>query len=348
MARLMWKKVKRYLCLIISVIIVLGATALYFPDEMDAIATAGVIDVEAVEVVATEGTTQATTTTAATTEATTTAITTIATTAAQTTTTQAITIDDNSPTAEIDRLLAQWGNTISVYYENLSTGFIYRHNANREYFGASLTKALLALMIYQMAEQGEASLDSVHSFTQADYRGGSGVIRHRYSVGATFTLRRLLELNLSYSDNISTMILVRTFGIDSYRRFVASVGGNPALVRERVMNSQLTANEAGIFARAIYAYLESEGRYSEEFRRHLLNNQFHFLARNGSDYPVASKTGWTDGRAWHDMAIVYAESPFILVVMSARTGFTEQNFRDFNEILRAFERFNGNIYEIYN
>jgi len=241
------------------------------------------------------------------------------------------------PTHELDELLRRHGNYLSVYFENLETGFIYRHNAERVYFSASVPKAAYALYIYQQAEAGLVDLDSRRTFTEADSIGGSGVIRHRYSIGATFTLRELLRLNLSESDNVATLILQRVHGLAGYRAFIAEMGGNPYLVGDRVMNSELTADEAGRFAREIFAYLESDGRYSNEFKAALLDNQFPFIV---SDYPVASKTGWTAPWAWHDMAIVYAPSPYILVILSQREGFSDADYEDFAEISVAIQAFN--------
>ena len=57
-------------------------------------------------------------------------------------------------------------------------------------------------------------------------------------------------------------------------------------------------------------------------------------ARDGQDYPVASKSGWTN-TVFHDMAIVYADSPYILIILSQRA-----NHSIFREISREFQRFN--------
>jgi len=237
----------------------------------------------------------------------------------------------------LDELLARHGDDISVYFENIETGFVYSFNADHVYFSASVPKAMYALYLYQLAERGEVNLDSVHEFTYGDANWGSGIIQRQYDFGATFTLRELLRLNISESDNVATNILRRTNGIYGYKNFISRVGGNLALVGNNVMNSNLTANEAGLFANEIFAYIESGGRYSYEFKSLLLNNRFPFIV---SCYPVASKTGWTAYRAWHDMAIVYAPSPFILVILSARDGWSDDDFADFAEISMAFQEFN--------
>jgi len=240
--------------------------------------------------------------------------------------------------AALDEFLTRHGDDISVYFENMETGFTYRFNADQVYFSASVPKAMYALYIYQQAERGAVDLNRMLEFTYGDANWGSGIIQRRYQFGDTFTLRELLRLNISESDNVATNILRRTFGIYGYKSFIAGLGGDPSLVRNNVMNSNLTANEAGMFAREIFAYIESDGRYSHEFRAHLLDNQFPFIESN---YPVASKTGWTSPTAWHDMAIVYAPSPFVLVILSAREGWSDADFADFAEISAAFEEFNA-------
>jgi len=241
------------------------------------------------------------------------------------------------PVDNLDWLMDRFGDYLSVYYENLETGFVYRHNADREYFSASVPKAIFALYIFQKAERGEVDLDGTVTFLYEDYWGGSGVIRHTSYLGDTFTQRELLRLNISESDNIATLMLRRVHGLYGYIQFITDIGGTPGFIRERVFNSQLTANEAGLFAREIFRYTESGGRYSQEFKSYLLDNQFPFIV---SDYPVASKTGWNRPTAWHDMAIVYAPSPFILVILSAREGWEDEDYEDFAEISRAFQQFN--------
>lgn len=248
-----------------------------------------------------------------------------------------INLDFSPPTTELDDFLLRFGDNLSVFFKNIETGFVYQYNADRVYFSASVPKASFALYIYLLAEMNKTDLDSIHTFKSTDYLGGSGVIRLNHSVGATFTQRQLLGLNLYQSDNIATNILRRIHGIDGYIQFVYDIGGNPSFVGNVIMNSRLTANEAGLFAKEIFNYINSNGMYSQEFESHMLNNQFPFLV---SDYDMLSKTGWTRPHAWHDMSIVYAPSPYILVVLSARNGWGQQDYQDFYDISKLFQNFN--------
>ena len=246
------------------------------------------------------------------------------------------------PTEALQRAIGRFGNSVSVYFENMDTGFVFRHNADRVYFSASAIKAPFALYVYQRAERGEADLSRVHTYTAADRWGGSGRIQHM-PFGTTFTELELLYLALSISDNVAFRMLVhRIYGFQGYREFVASLGANPDHVRN-VTSANLTANDAGIFARAMYKYIESGGTYSEHFLGALFANRYPFIS---SDHPVASKSGW-DVRAYHDIAIVYAPSPYVLVIMSEFVGGANCR-RVFREISMAVQEFNDRYFAARN
>ncbi|MCL2350732.1 MAG: class A beta-lactamase-related serine hydrolase, partial [Defluviitaleaceae bacterium] len=195
---------------------------------------------------------------------------------------------------------------------------------------------------YHKAERGETNLNSTFYFTESDYWGGSGRIRHDYEFGQGFSQRRLLFLMLSPSDNIATRILRRHHGLTGYRQFIEDLGGNPALI-QNITYSYLTANEAGFYMREIYRYIQSGGRYSHEFKENLLRNRYPFII---SDHPVASKSGWAEnfGGAWHDMAIVLAPSPYIVALLSSKAGTTADRVH-YDAISMFLQDFNQRWFE---
>jgi hypothetical protein len=187
-------------------------------------------------------------------------------------------------------------------------------------------------------------MDEYLTFENIDRQAGSGRIHSSYRVGSAFTRRELLRKNLMYSDNIATNILMRQHGMDGYREFMQNLGTQPRFVRNNkevggINNVFMTARDGGIVARAIFDYIESGARYAGELRAALVANQYPFIS--SENYVVAGKTGWTRPLAWHDMAIVYAESPFVLVILSARGGWTDADYMEYAEITAAFERFNA-------
>jgi len=241
-------------------------------------------------------------------------------------------------TEEIYAFLEQFDSQIAIHFENLETGFTFSYQGDRVFFGASATKLPFALYIYHKAEQGRTNLNTTMHFTEADFWEGSGFIRHRYEYGQAFTQRQLLHLMLAPSDNIATRILRRHHGLAGYREFITSIGGDAHFV-QNLTYSYLNAYDAGLFMRESFNYIQSGGRYSDEFRRNMLANRYPFIV---ADYPVASKSGWAAsfGGAYHDMAIIFAPSPYTLALLSSFDGTPTQRgkyeaismfFQDFNQ-----------------
>ena len=241
-------------------------------------------------------------------------------------------------TTHLEELLAPFSDDIAVLYKNINTGFTFTLNGDRQYFAASVTKAPYVLWIYKLLEQGLFDINTLIEFRESDYWPGSGRIRHIYAFGDMLTRRRLLEVTITVSDNVSTRMLRRVHGLEGFREFLTSIGADPHFA-QNVSYSYISANEAGIWAMAIFDYIESDGIYAETFKHHLKTQRYPFIT--SENYDVASKTGWAAnfGGAWHDMAIVYADSPYILVLLSNWEG-TWRNRLVYNEIALAFEEFN--------
>jgi len=231
-------------------------------------------------------------------------------------------------------------NNFSAYFINLETGFTYSYNADQIYFSASVPKAMLGLWIYKMAEEGLVDLESTTTYTAEDFWPGSGTIQFDHSVGTELTQNELLRLLLSVSDNIATLMLIREHGLEGYTEFIRSIGGNADFVGERVMNSNLTASEAAFFARQIHAYIQADNQHGLELKEHLLNNVAPLIT---ADYPIASKSGWTRN-VWHDLAIVYAPSPYILILLSNRDGLITRDHTDFLTLSTMFQDFNNRFF----
>ncbi|MCL1997020.1 MAG: class A beta-lactamase-related serine hydrolase [Defluviitaleaceae bacterium] len=245
----------------------------------------------------------------------------------------------DSHTYVLEQFFSGFPSRIAVYYHNPEIGFTFTRNGERVYFAASLTKAPFALYIYQKADVWLTDLSSAHPFLEEYYAGGSGIIRHNFEFGHYFSQHQLLAYNLFHSDNVALRMLRSIHGVAGFTRFIEGLGGDSSLIHN-ITYSRTTANQAGLLMRAKYDYINRGGRYSRTFLDHLLNNHYPFFESN---YPVASKTGWFPlfGGAWHKMAIVYAPSPFILVILSDNYGGYDTPY--FNEIVAFLEEFNRYI-----
>jgi hypothetical protein len=111
-------------------------------------------------------------------------------------------------------------------------------------------------------------------------------------------------------------MLVRYYNVQAlqFRDFVQEIGANPLHIRDTIAQNT-TAREAGIWALAVYHYIESTyARYAYRLRHDLMHTSVNFIR---ADDPIAQKYGWYR-QHFHDLAIVYADSPYILIILSNR------------------------------
>jgi len=259
---------------------------------------------------------------------------------------------------ELDASLIWHGTDLAVFYMNLETGFTYVHNPDRVFFGASLAKVTHAFYVYTLAERGLIDMYHVHTFTATDHWGGTGVVQFM-PAGTRFTTRELLKHAIVNSCNVASRMLIRfTENMDfSFRDFVQEIGADTAFIRD-IIAQNTSARDMGIWMYTIHNYLESDSLYGHYFQYDLMNPALtshpYFTRWEGSfgvggevnvsliqsDYPMARKYGWATN-AFHDGAIVYASSPYILVILSNM----ERGAHDlFEEISFVFQEFNNEFF----
>ena len=243
-----------------------------------------------------------------------------------------INLDFEPSTYALETFLHGLGNNFAVFYMDINTGFTFMHNGDRAFSAASVNKVQHALYLYSRAERGELDMARVHTFREGDVWGGTGVIQNM-AFGTTFTTRQLLRHSIRASDNIAFRLLVRSYGLSGYLDFVRELGADESLVRN-ITGSRITARDAGIWALEIYNYINSGGTYSEGFRSDLINTNMQLVT---SAYQVANKYGWWE-RYFHDLAIVFAPNPYILVILSDAPEASFAAFRDISTRVQTFHR----------
>jgi len=252
----------------------------------------------------------------------------------------------------LDDFFSQFGEDIGVYFKNIESGFTYSWGADTVFFAASLNKATHALYTYIAAERGYISMDTVHTFRAEDFWGGTGIIRFM-PAGTRFTTRELLRHAIVYSDNVAFRMLTRYMNriSFSYRDFVAEIGANSDFIISTYSHNTNAADTA-LWFYALHTYLESGSYYSYYLRDDLLNTALYshpYFTRGGrfggdsdvnvqflhSDYPIAQKYGWFNG-AFNTAGIVYAPSPFMLVIISNMDGGAHELFEEISWLMQEF------------
>ena len=140
---------------------------------------------------------------------------------------------------------------------------------------------------------------------------GSGEIMEMDD-GFELTWYELFDYALLYSDNIAFAQLRDRFGYSSFYKMTNEIGISG--VETDFMN--LSADDCVLFLRELYDYFETGSEYALHMKDCMTKSKH--LEMICANYPAgmaAHKYGW-DIDAFHDMAIVFDEHPYIIVIMT--------------------------------
>lgn len=231
--------------------------------------------------------------------------------------------------------------SISIYFEDIQSGYSYSYNADRKYFIASLIKAPYCMYLYELAEQGKCDLNEIITIEYKDIQPGTGAIAKKKpeEFPLKLTVRELMREAIRSSDNTAMEKLRKKYDHTGYLPYATGLGLKYPQDVLRLVNGKITAVDAGIYAKAIYNYIQN-GKYGNELYDDMINTTNPLIR---SEYKIARKYGWAE-LSLHDMAIVYAKSPYVLAICTDASLGKESDNKLFAELSKAFERFHKKRY----
>lgn len=239
--------------------------------------------------------------------------------------------------------------SVSVYYEDLATGYHYGYNENVPYNSASVIKAPYILSVLrdiaaderayldakealgEMPEKIDTDDDGILDKTVIEYsdpsydlsevviydsktmqKEGSGKIKDMAD-GTEFTYVDFVKYALEYSDNVAYQQLKNRFGYDRYYALAREVKATSVL-RNAV---NMTAADAGKLFKAIYEFIEEDETYGKLMYDSMRKGNHTVIIPYGVyPTPTLHKYGW-DTDSYHDAAIVLnGDKPYILTVFT--------------------------------
>jgi beta-lactamase class A len=207
-------------------------------------------------------------------------------------------------------------------------GASFSHRGDDLFLSASTIKIAIMITLFRAIDRGDASLDDRYVLRADDKVPGSGVLQQLHA-GIELTLRDVVYLMISISDNPATNILIDRLGKDAINATMRDLGmprsilgrqmrGRPALEGEQ--ENLATPNE---FARMMRAILDGNAASAEscEVMIGLLELQQN-TRRIGRFVPAG--TGWGSktgsyGTVVNDVGYVLLEGgPLVISVFTAR------------------------------
>ena len=236
--------------------------------------------------------------------------------------------------AQLDAALRSYSGQVSVGYYALDSGAEYTYNPDRRYNAASLMKAPFCLYILQQASAGQCNLDKQLQYTEKFVSKGTGRLKN-LPVGGWYSIRTLVEYAIRYSDNAALRMLRDEFGTAGFMAYVGQLGIPDPKVIGLITNATVTVEEALIYMQAIHRFMQEDPNGA--LLRQYMTTTTNPMIVSAAGYPVVRKYGWAD-KAFHDMAIVEAPQPYVLVILTDHEEGTGSDFSMFRQISGLFER----------
>jgi beta-lactamase class A len=238
--------------------------------------------------------------------------------------------------AAIEKSISGSGAQVGVYFKTLDGASEWAFQPDLAFHAASTMKVPVMIEIFRQARQGRLRLDEpivVRNEFRSIVDGSAYALRAEddsetelYGAeGQTRTVRELCRLMITVSSNLATNLLIAKLGVDHIRATLHEMGADGVRVLrgvedgkayEKGLNNTTTARGLGIVLEALASGKAAGPAGSKEMLRILEDQKFNEGIPSGlpRGVAVAHKTGEIT-KIHHDAAIVYAERPYILVIL---------------------------------
>ena len=180
-----------------------------------------------------------------------------------------------------------------------------------------------------MASLGKINLEEELTYTTNYYNTGSGILKSK-PFNEKYTTKKLLKLSTVDSDNAAHNMLMDRYGRQNMLEFWKNKG-TKAIFTQNTNWGLTNAHDAAIYMEELYNFYLSNEKYGNDLMMNFLNAYPKFI-KGKNDYLVANKSGWS-GTVIHDMSIIFAENPYVVVALS-NTGESDyiNYFNNANEL----------------
>lgn len=235
--------------------------------------------------------------------------------------------------AELEAFAASQTATYGIFFKDLTTGRTVGINEDELMKAASLNKVTTVLYLNSLAAAGRLKMSDRLTYDRAtDLNPQGGIMQVEAVDGASYSLRLLSNLSITLSDNTAHQMLLRFLGLGNIAAFMREIGGrDPYPDGENLM----TARDMATYLEAVLDF----GRENPVLGERLLDDlastiwDFGLPGMLPPEVRVAHKEGARE-RVQNDAGIVFARSPYILVVLSEGISDADEGFRLISVISR--------------
>ncbi len=218
-------------------------------------------------------------------------------------------------------------NKFGMVYYDINSNRTIKINEDSQFIAASTIKVPINMLMYDMIQDNEMNIDDKLKFKKGDYEEGAGIL-FKTDLSKSIPVKRLSDYSIMYSDNIAINMILRKVGRENRYNFIEEIVGHPI---EHKGNFTTPMDSFKILER-LYTNPDNNEYYSdliEIMKTTIFNDRIDkYIPKE----IVAHKIG-NYGGCVNDIAIVYKENPYILVVLTNNMPEAEEVIAQVSKII---------------
>lgn len=233
---------------------------------------------------------------------------------------------------------------ISIYLKHLETDIPPLVINNEKIRSASMIKLFIMAETFRQEQDGLLNLDEIHTLTAANKVGGAGVLQG-WAEGTRLTLRELIDLMITESDNTATNMVIDRVSERRVNDFIVSMGFQDTVLQRKMMDWEAirqgkenysSVRDIGVMLEKLYGGKcvgpEQDAAMIKILLRQTDNDKIPALLPEG--IKIAHKTGELIS-AYHDGGIIYGKKQkYVLCIMTEGAESPQIAIRDIADISR--------------
>lgn len=226
-------------------------------------------------------------------------------------------------------------------YVDLNTDYTFNKGGDNVSYAASVNKLPAVFYAYHLADEGELDLNKELKYTSNYTHGGSGVIQ-KDPVGSRYTIGKLLEYAIQYSDNIAYFMILDQIGDTvKVKEYWKGLGVNITYTDKF---GNLSPNLGASYLKEVYKYyLSGKDNAKKLYNDMKVSDNMDYVKNDGVSYDIAHKYGWYSFY-YNDISIVMTNHPYILTITSTK-GFNNNSKAFFLKAHELSDSFNEEYYK---
>lgn len=204
---------------------------------------------------------------------------------------------------------------LSVVAVDLTSGSRYEFRGEDPYLPASTFKLPVTLCVLEEIAAGNLTWETLVTYTEEDAEPVGAGNFDTAAFGSRWSVRNLVDRSIISSNNVAVKMLARTLTWDGLLDCTTRIGG--PVTRTVEGSTPVSASDEAAWWMHLWKTRLERPQLAEELLRPLRQVTYHGRIQAGTPRPdlVTHKFGSYAGYD-HDGAIVWAERPYILVVMT--------------------------------